>query len=316
MEKQVMACPSKNGALQVIGTQLCDKDKNPVVLRGLSSIGVGWYPEYINGEAFREFHQDWHVSVIRLAMYTCEDSGYCTDGNKEELKRVIKEGVRLAKENDMYVIVDWHILSDYNPHMHKDEAIAFFEEMSAEFAHYDHVLYEICNEPNGDTTWEEITAYAEEVIPVIRKNHKDAVVIVGTPRWCQVVGDAAKAPITKYHNLMYALHFYAATHKEWLREDMVKAIEAGLPVIVSEYGICDASGDGILDLEQSEEWIRLMNEYGVSHCAWNISHKNEASAMFAPTCSKTSGWQEEDLSACGKWMYEMHRRWNERDDFS
>ena len=66
---------------------------------------------------------------------------------------------------------------------------------------------------------------------MIRANDKDAIIIVGTPNWSQFVNDAAKDPITGYENIMYALHFYAATHTDWLRNDMVKAMNAGLPIL-------------------------------------------------------------------------------------
>ena len=115
----------------------------------------------------------------------------------------------------------------------------------------------------------------------------DAIIIVGTPNWCQYVKDAAADPITGYDNIMYALHFYAATHTDWLRNDMATALNAGLPIFVSEYGICDASGNGAIDEYQANAWIEAMNRYGVSYC----------------------GWTYEDLSQSGKWQYDMLRKY-------
>ncbi len=305
-----MTTPSNSGALQIIGNKLCDSKGNPVVLRGLSTHGIAWFPDYVNSEAFRDFKEEWGANVIRLAMYTAEYNGYCAGADKEWLKNLIRNGVEYATQNDMYVIVDWHILSDGNPNTYKSEAKEFFKEMSKEFAGHNNVIYEICNEPNGGTSWKDIKAYAKEVIPVIRANDENAIIIVGTPNWCQTIGDAAADPITEYENIMYAVHFYAATHTDWLRNDMVKAINSGLPVFVTEYGICDASGNGAIDKYQADEWVRVMNENGVSYCGWNISNKNETSAIFKASCNKTSGWTKDDLSDCGKWMYEMLRKWN------
>lgn len=304
-ESAGIASPSTCGALKVEGSRLVDSHGNDVQLKGISTHGIGWYPDYINAECFRQFHEEWKVNVIRLAMYTAESGGYCTDGDKEYLKDLVRSGVSYAMENDMYVIIDWHILSDNDPNMHLDEAKAFFAEMSEEYAGYENVLYEICNEPNGGTTWEDIKAYAGEIIPVIRENAEDAVILVGTPNWSQFVDQAAASPITEYGNLMYVLHFYAATHKEELRNTMAAAIDAGLPVFVSEYGICDASGNGAIDEAQADQWVKLMNDYGVSYIAWNLSNKNETSAILTSTCNKTSGFTAEDLSASGKWLYRM-----------
>ena len=203
------------------------------------------------------------------------------------------------------MIIDWHILSDNNPNIHLEEAKAFFAEISAKYADADNVLYEICNEPNGGTAWGDIKSYAQEVIPVIRANDEEAVIIVGTPNWSQFVDQAAADPITEYENLMYTLHFYAATHKDDLRGKMAGAIDAGLPIFVTEYGICDASGNGAIDTGQANQWVDLMDQYGVSYVAWNLSNKDESSAMFLSSCTKTSGFTEEDLSETGKWLYQM-----------
>ena len=112
--------------------------------------------------------------------------------------------------------------------------------MSSTYKDYDNVIYEICNEPNGGTTWESIKSYAEEIIPIIRKNDKDALIIVGTPNWSQDVDIASNNPIKGQENILYAVHFYAATHKDNIRGKVETAIGNGLPVIVSESSICEA----------------------------------------------------------------------------
>lgn len=300
-----IAAPSVSGALQVIGTQLSDEDGNPVQLRGISTHGLAWFPDYINEDCFRQFREEWQANVIRLAMYTAEGGGYCTDGDKEALKTLVKNGVEYATNQDMYVIIDWHILSDGNPGAYLDEAKAFFDEMSKLYADYNNVLYEICNEPNGGTSWQDIKSYAGEVIPVIRANDDDGIILVGTPNWSQYVDQAAADPITGYSNIMYTLHFYAATHTDWLRSTMRDAVNAGLPVFVSEYGICDASGSGAIDRNQAQKWLEIMDELGISYVAWNLSNKNETSAILSTGCSKTSGFAESDLSDSGKWLYQM-----------
>lgn len=291
--------------LHVEGTAIVNEQGEKVQLRGISTHGIAWFPQYINQEFFTQMHDEWNADVVRLAMYTAENSGYCTDGDKDYLKQLMKDGVAYAKEAGMYVIVDWHILADYDPNMNKEEAIAFFTEMAEAFAEESHVIYEICNEPNGGVDWKTIKSYAEEVIGVIRQKDEDAIILVGTPNWSQMVDQAAADPITGYENIMYTLHYYAGTHKESLRNTMVKAIEDGLPVFVSEYGICDASGNGALDYDQADKWVETMNSYGVSYIAWNISNKNESSAMFKPDCNKMSGFNEEDLNPSGKWIIEM-----------
>lgn len=291
--------------LKLDGTQLVDEAGNPIQLRGISTHGLAWFPQYVNQEFFRELHDEWNANVVRLAMYTAESGGYCSGGDKDSLKKLVKDGVSYATNAGLYVIVDWHVLQDCNPQNNQEEAKAFFEEMSKEFASYDNVLYEICNEPNGGTTWEQVKAYAEEIIPVIRANDEDAIIIVGTPTWSQDVDKAVADQIEGYDNIMYALHFYAATHTEWLRDRMEYALEMGLPVFVSEFGTCDASGNGGIDKAQSDEWIKIMDNEGVSYVAWNLSNKNETSAIFKTDCQKTNGFTLDDLTENGQWIFEM-----------
>ena len=292
------------GRLHVKGTKLVDKKGHEVQLRGVSTHGLSWYPQYVNDKCFAQLHDKWGANVVRLAMYTEEYNGYCSGDakNRSDLKKLIKKGVRLAKKHKMYVIVDWHILSDGNPNSHKKEAKAFFREMSREFKGYNNVIYEICNEPNNGTSWKEIKSYARSVISTIRKNDKKAVIVVGTPTWSQDVDQAAADPI-KGDNIMYALHFYAATHKADLRNKMIAAINKGLPVFVTEYGICDASGNGAIDKEEANRWVQTMDEYGVSYIAWNLSNKQESSSIIKSSCSKVSGFKKSDLSDEGKWLY-------------
>lgn len=254
------------GRLHVKGTKLVDKKGHEVQLRGVSTHGLSWYPQYVNDKCFAQLHDKWGANVVRLAMYTEEYNGYCSGDakNRSDLKKLIKKGVKLAKKHKMYVIVDWHILSDGNPNSHKKEAKAFFKEMSKELKGYNNVIYEICNEPNNGTSWKEIKSYAKSVISTIRENDKKAVIVVGTPTWSQDVDQAAADPI-KGDNIMYALHFYAATHKTDLRNKMTAAINKGLPVFVTEYGICDASGNGAIDKKrQTAGYRRWMNTVSVT----------------------------------------------------
>ena len=295
------------GRLHVEGTYLADKDDKLVQLRGVSTHGLGWFPQYVNEAAIRQFNEEWGCNVFRLAMYTAEGAGYCTNGDehKQKLKELVHKGVEAAIAEDMYVIIDWHILQDQDPNKYKDEAKKFFEEMAKTYKDDPHVIYEICNEPNGGTTWSMIKKYALEVIPVIRKYAPNAIIIVGTPTWSQDVDIAANDPITEYDNVMYALHFYAETHQDGLRNKCKTAVKKGLPIFVTEYGICDASGNGVINEKQANIWIDLLDGYGISHVMWNLANKNESSSMIAAGNPKVNGFTEKDLSKSGKWFVNM-----------
>lgn len=296
----------QHGALHVENGKLTGADGNTVQLYGMSTHGIAWFPQYINYDSFRTLRDDWNTNCIRLAMYTAEYGGYCAGGDKEQLKQLVRDGVSYATELGMYVIVDWHILSDCDPNQNKDEAIAFFREMSEAFADNDNVLYEICNEPNSGTSWDSIKSYAEEVIPVIREQKPNAVILIGTPTWSQEIDKAAASPLT-FDNVMYTLHFYAGTHKDDLRNRLETCAQNNLPVFVSEFGMCDASGNGANDFDSTTKWLDLLNKYQISFCCWNLANKDESSSVFKAASTALSDWTDEDFNESGRWIREYFR---------
>lgn len=293
-----------HGKLSVKGTDIVDMNGDKYQLKGVSTHGITWFPDYVNKEAFETLRDDWGANLIRLAMYTDtgDSYGYCSGGDKDEILALVDKGVSAATELGMYVIVDWHILSDSDPNNHIDDAKEFFDKVSKKYAAQENVIYEICNEPNGGTQWSSVKSYAETIIPVIRANDKDALIIVGTPNWSQDVDIASQDPITGYDNIMYAVHFYAATHKDDLRNKVKTALDNGLPVFVSEFSLCDASGNGGIDYDSSDEWFELINENNLSYSSWSLCNKNETSALIKSDSTATGSFSDGDLSDTGKYV--------------
>lgn len=293
-----------HGQLAVDGTDIVDSSGNKYQLKGASTHGITWFPDYVDKSVFQYLRDDWGANLVRIAMYTDtgDNNGYCSGGDKEKIKDLVNSGVSAATELGMYAIVDWHILNDNNPNTHIDEAKDFFEYVSSKYSENHNVIYEICNEPNGGTSWAEIKSYAETIIPIIRKNDKDAIIIVGTPNWSQDVDVASADPITGYDNIMYAVHFYAATHKDDLRNKVETALSNGLPVFVSEFSLCDASGNGAIDYESSDAWFQMINENNLSYASWSLCNKDETSALFMVSSSIADGISDDELSDTGKYV--------------
>lgn len=290
---------ARHGGLSVKGTDLVDASGAKFQLHGMSTHGLAWFPQFVNYDTFKYLRDDWNNNCIRLAMYTAEYGGYCSGGDKNYLKSLVSNGVDYATQLGMYVIIDWHVLQDKNPLTYKDEAKKFFDEMSKKYANNGNVLYEICNEPNGGASWNDIKTYANEIIPVIRANAPDSIIIVGTPTWSQDIDQAAASPLS-FKNVMYTLHFYAATHTDWLRNRMESCYKSGLPVFISEFGMCDASGNGAIDEYQSGEWKKLIDKYNISYMCWNLANKNESSSILKESCQKLTDWSDSDLNQQGK----------------
>ena len=167
------------GRLQVSGTKLTDESGNIIQLRGVSTHGISWFPDYVNYDAFATLRDDWGANVVRIAMYPEEYNGYLSGGDKDSLKQIIDNGVNYATELGMYVIIDWHVLN-YAPSRHTQEACDFFAEMASKYSGHDNVIYEICNEPVGADWNSDIKPYAETVIGTIRQFDDHSLILVGT----------------------------------------------------------------------------------------------------------------------------------------
>lgn len=286
---------SYNGKLKVNGTKLVNQFDEKIVLRGISSHGIQWYNDLVNKDSIKILKNEWNTNVFRLAMYT-EENGYIS--NKNIYNDLIKD-VDLLISEDMYVIIDWHILSDGNPNKHKSDAIEFFDKVSKKYANTPNIIYEICNEPNN-TSWSEIKLYATDVIKTIRNNTKDSIIIVGTNTWDQDFLDPINDRIED-NNVMYALHFYSGTHKEFLRERAKKALDNNLPLFVSEWGTFKADGSNGTYLEEAKKWVDFMEQNDLSWCNWSLTDKNESSALLKPGSSKTN-FTDSDLTESGSFI--------------
>ena len=178
------------------------------------------------------FKRNWGANITRAAIgaHTSWDVVNCYDADSIDAMNKLYRVIDAAIANDMYVIADWHT--------HKntlDNAKKFFTAVTEKYGDTPNILYEIWNEPET-VKWDEVKAYAEEIIPLIRKKAPNSVIIVGSPTWDQDVDIASESPL-KYDNLLYSLHFYAATHKQPLIDKAEKAIANGLPLIISECGV-------------------------------------------------------------------------------
>lgn len=146
----------------------------------MSSHGLPWYGQFASADAIRNVTV-WGANLFRVAMYT-EEGGYLS--NPERTREKVIAAVDTAIANDMYVILDWHILSDRNPMSHAKEAAAFFADMSERYRDCPAALYEICNETSGNVTCgRDIKPYAEKITGVIREHSPRAVILIGSGTW-------------------------------------------------------------------------------------------------------------------------------------
>ena len=269
---------SYNGNLSIYKGNIVNEDKEMVKLKGVSSHNLYWYKRIYTKDNLKEMRDTWGMNVFRIALYTNpKEEGYIINKDQiNDVERIIDYCIDL----DIYVIVDWHILRDNNPNIYKKEAIEFFDEISKKYKDSPNVIYEICNEPNGDeVTWDmEIKPYAEDLIQVIRKNTKKSLIIVGLADWCKDI-NSAKENLLEDKNTIYSVHFYAGAKNNKLKEEIASAIKDNMPIIVTECGATDESGNGKLFKKEFINWIEFLDSNKISWVVWQLSEKDETSSL-------------------------------------
>nr|UNG40330.1 glycoside hydrolase family 5 subfamily 2 [Rhamnusium bicolor] len=296
---------SVHGQLSVDGVNLVDENGDPVQLKGMSLFWDIWMPQYYNQESIDGIHDYCHSNVVRSAMAieSLLDGGYLIDP-EDSLERLYAV-IDAAIEDDIYVIVDWH---EENAHKHLAQAKEFFDIISKKYGNYSNIIYETFNEPVNAAWSAVLKPYHEEVIKTIRANDPDNVIVVGTPNWSQRVDDAAADPITAYDNIMYTLHYYAATHKQWLRDTVQRALDQGLPIFVTEYGTVQADATGPIDLVESRLWWDFLDENNISYVNWAISDKLEEASVLVVNATAEEVCRDEYLTESGRLVVEQNQK--------
>ncbi|MEV5328910.1 cellulase family glycosylhydrolase [Nonomuraea sp. NPDC052634] len=305
-----------NGQLRVCGIKLCNEHGKQIQLRGMSSHGIQWYPQCLTDASLDALAGDWKADVLRISMYIQED-GYET--NPRLFTDRVHNLIEMATARGMYAIVDWHMLDPGDPMYNLGRAKTFFTEIAQRHNGKKNVLYEIANEPNGDSvTWAVIRDYAHQLIPVIRQYDPDAPILIGTRAWSSL-GVSAGSDETEIvnnpvnaDNIMYTFHFYAASHGTEYLNTLSRAADR-LPIFVTEFGTQSASGDGANNFTRSQQYLDLLAQKKISWVNWNFSDDFRSGAVFTTgTCPNGPFAGTSRLKEAGVWIRDRIRT---PDDF-
>jgi endoglucanase len=282
---------ARHGRLQLRGNRVADARGQPIILRGSSLFWSQWKPAFYNPRLVRWLREDWHANVVRAAIAAAH-GGY--DRNPALHTRLAERVIDAAIAEGIYVVVDWHA---HEPA--RDAAIRFFSHIATRYRGVPNLIYETWNEPVAQSWAKVIKPFHVEVIGAIRRIDPGAFVVAGTRSWAQDVDEAAADPLP-FDNVAYGLHFYAATHKQRLRDKAELALRRGAALFVTEYGVTAANGDRPIDVAETRRWWEWCERHGISYLAWSISDKPEASAALVPGASPLGGWKPGELSESGR----------------
>jgi aryl-phospho-beta-D-glucosidase BglC (GH1 family) len=250
-------------------------------------------------DALRWMRDNWNLSLFRIAMGVDESSHFLTDAERTKVR--VRKIVENAIELGVYVIVDWH---SHHATDYVGQARAFFTEMAGAYGDHPNVIYETFNEPLDKVSWsDELKPYHESVVSAIRRVDPDNLIVLGTPLWSQRVADAAADPV-RAANVLYTLHFYSCTHKDWVRQQGDAALALGAALFVSEWGATAADGGrtGELCLDEARIWLDWMAEHKISGAAWKLIADSDLSAILRSTAKASGGWTDDDLHGHGPFV--------------
>lgn len=296
-----------NGDLSVEKGQIVNQKGKAVAFAGPSFFwsNNGWGGEiFYSRQTVAWAKNNWQATLIRAAMGIEGNGGYlkAPEANKQRVFDIVDAAIA----EDMYVLVDWH---DHHGQEHTQLAVEFFTEVAKRYGKNPHVIYEIYNEPKNATWLNQVKPYALTVIKAIRAHDPDNLIVVGTPNWSQDVDIAAVSPILETKNIVYALHFYAGSHKQNLRNKAKKALDAGIALMVTEWGTVNADGNGNADVKETQLWMEFMRKYSLSHCNWAISAKNEGASIFKPDVKPAANYADTQLTTSGLIARQWVRSW-------
>ncbi|MCL2329053.1 MAG: cellulase family glycosylhydrolase, partial [Bacteroidetes bacterium] len=299
---------------------------NPVQVKGVS-FGWNMYPEsapYFTANMVGAMVNSMKAEIVRAPMSTKSDQwNNAYDKDPTGLTNRSNVVIDAAIANGVYVIIDWH---SHQAETEKTNAIKYFGDMAKKYGDKPHVIFEIYNEPLAQD-WNTIRAYAVDVIAEIRK-YSNNLILVGTQGYSQMIGAPADNKIND-PNVAYVLHFYAHSHdmNTWtaygssqFNTQITKALNAKLPIFVSEWGTTHSDGGqqsagnfNTHNAGKSDTWMKWCDDNQISWCAWEISNKASAkSAWFGSSNKSPSSTTiaRSDLNESGQYIWDRLQDWS------
>jgi hypothetical protein len=241
--------------LHVDGNKIKDPQGNIVVLRGLAFTDFVSFDYFLGGtlntiDRITDKNDSqgnspgWYPKVIRVGIEPSYDvlnySPYIFPSNDDSLYNHLRPIVDYCAERDLYVILDWHYVTDTWRKF--SQTCEFWRYMAPKFANDSNVLFELFNEPvnrigSDVERWHSVRADMQTWVDIVRSYAPHNLILVGGPSWAAGIGPAATYPVSG-NNIVYVSHLFPGhwlgRNPEW-HKDHIKTCAAIHPVIM-EWG--------------------------------------------------------------------------------
>ena len=314
-----------HGVLSVDDAKIIDGEGEAVVLKGISTYAIQECSEFFTPEVIKTLAEDWGCDILRISVTGDKNSGYLKEPDKN-FDTVCKI-CNMCIEQGIYVLLDWNITYTDESDENKENAVDFFNRVSAIYSDTANVLYEISNnaaalatetEAGEDEDAEEvdewgdiIKPFASEIIEAVRENSENSLIIVDVPGYGTDIASAADS-VLDYDNIAYGCCLYSGSQGQEMRDSIKEAIEDDVCVFVTSWGLCNDKGLGGVYYTESRKWADFFDENGISWCNYAIGSdaKDDANALVLLSerytdSQKYSGhWPDGLLSKSGAFIRE------------
>ncbi len=263
--------------LTASGRYIKDPSGNIVILRGVSLIDVG----VANAKRTRNAIQltnmatdsanGWYARVVRFPVYPDAIDG--TPGwnaNPDAYyNNLLKPAIDNCVAKQIYCIIDWHYISDYNSSAIDTSTRNFWSYVAPKFANTPNVIFELYNEPINPDNWSTWKATAQPWVNLIRAVAPNNLILIGGPRWSQNVAEAASNPFTG-GNIVYVCHIYPQHGGQSTWDSWFGNSSATVPYFITEFGWRNGGSNPTSGTTSGfgTPFMAYLDNKGVSWTAW------------------------------------------------
>lgn len=291
------------GKLHKDGQKLKNSNNEEVQLNGVGLFHLLDYGYMYNSETIGALKY-WGVNCIRLPAYvryrksisgdtvTSQDRGLDTalDEYLQEMDRIIEA----ASEQGLYCMVDFHILKENGDLSNWTElSEQFFKHFLEKYGQQDNMIWEIANEPFS-TSNENLEAYINDMVKLIKKYDDSPVVICGSNRWSDNVAIMYEYFKDKdcINDIFISSHYYDRADISKYKK-LYETTE--IPLMFTEWGNAPAAPSSTINsdvlekyTENTKKYFSWWNENNISNCVWMYCHGDYTYSLWKNLGEKKS----------------------------